>query len=604
MRKTTFVLASLLSLAAGIAPAARAQVGPLLWQDNFDSLANWLVVTGNGNWGWGNGELEYYSAANVDIADVPGEPGNKALRIVARNESGPGIVDQWGNPLNYTSGKVSSRSFVSVKYGMIETRLLVPDLRVGGWPAFWMMGTATAEWPVCGEVDLMEMGARQSFRDLHDTHNGGNGLDNSTENQMVGANAIHYSASAVGAGNPLGVSSLADDPLDVYDRPYYNYANPFDGRFLTYRLYWDENSMRFTVVDGGVERDLYASPFVFGPDAGAFRQPFYFLMNLAIGGAYTDAYVLGDPGAGVPISMPLPATMYVDYVRVYQWNGQGEVKLGPPTQEHGRFGLYTDTTPVNDGLVTDSTSHVYAWESTLAPGTIAPYEGDHVMTFQTTGKGWFGAGIMSVQPVNLFAIGQSPDGSLRFHIKIPASVTFQIGIIDVWTNQNYVTFPANTTTYGLVRNGEWGEASIPISELRGTLMDLRMLSYEFVILETSGASCEFAVDDVYWDSGTTTAVGDEPRPRAGVALLPGAPNPFRSGTTLRFVLPASRAYELAVYDAAGKRVTGFHGTGTAGENTLRWDGRDDLGRPVAPGVYYCRLSAGGRPAVQKVVLLR
>ena len=44
--------------------------------------------------------------------------------------------------------------------------------------------------------------------------------------------------------------------------------------------------------------------------------------------------------------MPLPATMYVDYVRVYQWNGKGEVTLGPPTAATGRVGVYTDNTPV------------------------------------------------------------------------------------------------------------------------------------------------------------------------------------------------------------------------------------------------------------------
>ncbi|MBK7368211.1 MAG: hypothetical protein IPJ04_09965 [Candidatus Eisenbacteria bacterium] len=36
--------------------SAHAQVGSLIWQDNFDNLSNWLKVTGNGSWGWGNGE--------------------------------------------------------------------------------------------------------------------------------------------------------------------------------------------------------------------------------------------------------------------------------------------------------------------------------------------------------------------------------------------------------------------------------------------------------------------------------------------------------------------------------------------------------------------
>ncbi len=114
------------------AGAAHAQVGDLIWEDNFNDLGNWITLTGNGSWGWGNGELEYYLPANVDIAPVPGETGNQALRIVARQESGAGIADQWGNPLNYTSGKVMSKSFVSVRYGMIETRVWVPDLNLGG----------------------------------------------------------------------------------------------------------------------------------------------------------------------------------------------------------------------------------------------------------------------------------------------------------------------------------------------------------------------------------------------------------------------------------------------------------------------------------------
>ena len=172
MRKLLVVITLLLATSG----AAHAQVGNLIWEDNFNDLSNWLKVTGNGNWGWGNGELEFYRNENVDVAAVPGEPGNMALRIVAKRESGPGLVDQWGNPTSFTSGKVVTKSFVSVRYGMIETRVLVPDLNLGGWPAVWMLGTATVDWPNCGEVDLMEMGAGKAFRDLHDSHNGGNGL--------------------------------------------------------------------------------------------------------------------------------------------------------------------------------------------------------------------------------------------------------------------------------------------------------------------------------------------------------------------------------------------------------------------------------------------
>jgi hypothetical protein len=36
-----------------------AQVGDLIWEENFDNLDNWMIITGNGSWGWGNGELEF-----------------------------------------------------------------------------------------------------------------------------------------------------------------------------------------------------------------------------------------------------------------------------------------------------------------------------------------------------------------------------------------------------------------------------------------------------------------------------------------------------------------------------------------------------------------
>ena len=97
--------------------------------------------------------------------------------------------------------------------------------------------------------------------------------------------------------------------------------------------------------------------------------------------------------------------------------------------------------------------------------------------------------------------------------------------------------PANQTTYGLVRDGEWGQASIPVSDIRGTAMDLRMLSYAFVILEENGAACEFALDDIYWDGGHHFGVGGRGRfrPAAGAASQRAEPlqrphgDPLQSG---------------------------------------------------------------------------
>lgn len=598
MTKTILVLAAIVLAAS----TAQAQVGSLIWQEDFNDLDNWIKLTGNGSWGWGNGELEFYKAENAVVAAVPGEPGNTALLITAKQESGPGIVDQWGNPLFYTSGKVISKSMVSVKYGMIETRMKVPNIDLAGWPAFWLLGTANYAWPRSGEIDMMEMGGKQIYRDLHDTHNGGNGLDNATVNQSVGANAIYYSDAAVNPGNPSGAASISWDPTDVYCRPYFNYANPLVDRFMTYRLYWDENSLRLTVIDDGIEHDLFETPFAIDSESAELQQPFYLIANLAIGGAFTDAYNLGDPGSGLPVSMPFPAEMYVDYVRVYQWNGQGEVHLGPPEFQSRTYGIYTDLTPTNGALEAEVSSEIYVWEGTLVDGTIPPYEGDNVLSWRTAGRGWFGAGIMSMQPLNLFDFGE---GHLKFRIRIPANVTFKIGIIDAWNNQYYVSFPANQTKYGLVRDGQWGQAAIPVADIRGTAIDLRMLSYSFVILEENGTACEFALDDIYWDAGVVSAVGDgEATPGRKLALLPNTPNPFNAKTEIRFDLPLGGTYDIEIFDVAGRRVRTFAGVGSSGLNTVQWDGRDDGGANVGSGVYYYRLRTDGGVESRKMVLVK
>ena len=481
-----------------------AQIGDLIWEENFNDLDNWIKITGNGSWGWGNGELEYYKEENVSISPIPGDPNNNALHITAKSESGPDITDQWGNPLFYTSGKVISKSNVSIKYGVVEARVRVPNLDVGGWPAVWLLGTSNYSWPRNGELDMMEMGSSQSFRNLHDNHNGGNGLNNSNVNQVVGANAIFYSDAALTADNPSGAASISWDPNDENCRPYYNYENPLNDRFVIYRMYWDSESIRFTIIDNEIEYDLYVEPLSINAESDEFQNPFYLIANLAIGGLFTDANYLG--GNGLPISMPMPANMYIDYIKVFEWNNQGHVHLGPPDTQGESLGLFTDNTSTNSSLIPEIDSHIYVWENTLTDGSIPSFEGENGISWTTTGAGWFGAGIMSIQPANL---SNFSDGFLKFRIKIPQNISFQIGIIDAWGNQSYVDFPASQTTYGLVRDGNWGQASIPINDIRGELIDLRMLSYEFVILEVNGVSCEFALDDIYWDGGISEIlIGD------------------------------------------------------------------------------------------------
>ena len=136
-------------------------------------------------------------------------------------------------------------------------------------------------------------------------------------------------------------------------------------------------------------------------------------------------------------------------------------------------------------------------------------------------------------------------------------------------------------------------------------MDLRMLSYPFAILEEQGTPCEFALDDIYWDvgAGTGVEVGElvEGRPWG---LRANAPNPFDDSTDIRFDLPARGSYEIEIFDVSGRRVTGFRGVGSAGINSVHWDGRDDSGRRVGSEVLFYRLEAGSYRETRKMTLIR
>jgi hypothetical protein len=90
------------------------------------------------------------------------------------------------------------------------------------------------------------------------------------------------------------------------------------------------------------------------------------------------------------------------------------------------------------------------------------------------------------------------------------------------------------------------------------------------------------------------------------SLSQNFPNPFNSGTVIRFALPTSTPIELALYNLTGQKVaTLVEGTREAGTYTVRWDGRDAQGRALASGVYLYRLRTDkGQVETRKLVLLR
>jgi flagellar hook assembly protein FlgD len=89
------------------------------------------------------------------------------------------------------------------------------------------------------------------------------------------------------------------------------------------------------------------------------------------------------------------------------------------------------------------------------------------------------------------------------------------------------------------------------------------------------------------------------------AFAPAGPNPFRGSTTFALDLAQAARIGLELFSVDGRRVrTLLDRIYEPGRYTLTWDGHDDGGHAVAPGVYYVRFVAGAKRFTHSVVLLR
>jgi beta-glucanase (GH16 family) len=134
--------------------------GTLVWSEEFSNPTGanaapnpdiWTYDTGNS--GFGNHELENYCAWGSNTAPcLTATPsayvGTDGYLHIEVQQPQPGV---------YTSARLKTQGLFSFQYGRIEFRAMVPEAQ-GFWPAAWLLGNniVTADWPACGEQDVLE----------------------------------------------------------------------------------------------------------------------------------------------------------------------------------------------------------------------------------------------------------------------------------------------------------------------------------------------------------------------------------------------------------------------------------------------------------------
>jgi len=154
---------------------------------------------------------------------------------------------------------------------------------------------------------------------------------------------------------------------------------------------------------------------------------------------------------------------------------------------------------------------------------------------------------------------------------------------------------------------EWMELGfVPTQASNGT--SSKPLSYSFTDRSVSGGKIyEYRLRQVSRDGsvGYSGTLRFDFTDQGDIVLEQNAPNPFSSSTMIAYTVPVNTLVELEVVDVLGNVVkTLVHGEVQSGYKSVRWDGTDNLGKPVSNGTYICRLKAGDRIEVMRMSLVR
>lgn len=256
--------------------------GTLVWSDEFSNSTGakaqpdpktWTYDTGNS--GFGNHELENYCAwgsntAPCSTASPSTYVGTDGYLHIEAQQLSPGA---------YTSARMKTQGLFSLQYGRVEFRALVPEAQ-GFWPAAWLLGNniTTANWPACGEMDVLE---RVNAAKTPDWNEG----------------SVH----GIGFTGDAGLGTIFNYP-----------SGETAAQWHTYGMIWTKGSVAYYVDDPAKPYVTYTTANMAALQGAVWPfddgQSSFLILNLAIGGDWP-----GAPNA----TTPFPAEMLVDYVRVY-----------------------------------------------------------------------------------------------------------------------------------------------------------------------------------------------------------------------------------------------------------------------------------------------
>ena len=273
-----------------------------VWRDEFDGNSldgtKWTAL--NGGWKDENQQVRSCYTRSDENINVSGG----SLNLIGLYK--PGATCTGGNTKtgNFTSGFVQTKNKAYFKYGYIEARIKMPKNK-STWPGFWMSPNNSPYgpgWPDWGEIDIVEAkGSNRQFA-ASDAH----WRDKNTPTGQTGS---HRNRQGVIPPSKFGTNDTTE--------------------WHTYGVKWTEGKLEY-FIDGELHHTIteFKNSNSTGSPNGPFDQDFFLRLNLAIGGNYIDS-PWDDPtsSVGAANGEGFPATMSVDYVRVYEMRKPKEVEV-------------------------------------------------------------------------------------------------------------------------------------------------------------------------------------------------------------------------------------------------------------------------------------